>query len=328
MAKMKAIISTKYGSPEVLQMQEVEKPSPKNNELLIKIKASSVTAADSMMRRGTPYIGRLFLGLTKPNHPIPGTGLAGVVEAVGKDVKNYKVGDAIFGESLASLGAYAEYICLPEDGILFEKPDNLSFEEAAGVCDGAVTSINFLKELGQIKKGQKVLIIGASGSLGTAAVQLAKYFGAEVTGVCSHRNIELVKSLGADAAIDYTKTDFTQNGKTYDIIYDTVGKNSFSKCKNSLTSKGIYLSPVLDMGLLFRVLFTSASNGKKAGFSATGALPVPKLRELLNEVKTIIEAGKLKSIVDKRYTLSQVVEAHRYVDGGHKRGNVVLEMAS
>ncbi len=322
---MKAIISTKYGAPDVLQLQEVEKPTPKDNEVLVRIHASSVTTADTFMRTGTPYFGRLFMGLMKPKYPTPGTGFAGQVEAIGKDVTLFKMGDAVFGESIFGTGTNAEYVCVAENGIIVAKPDDMSYEEAAPICDGAVTSMNFLKNLGNIQPGQKVLINGASGSLGTAAVQLAKHFDVEVTGVCSTANIELVKSLGADKVIDYSKEDFTTTGETYDIIYDTVGKLSFTKCKKSLTTNGTYISPVLRIPLLVQMLWTSmTSSHKKAKFSATGLLPVPEIRYFLEEIKILFEQKKIKSVIDRYYPIAQVADAHRYVDTGHKKGNVVL----
>ncbi len=329
--KMKAIAITGYGSPDVLQLKEFEKPTPNDNEVLTKIYATPVTAADGMMRRADPFYGRLFLGLMKPKNPIPGTGFAGVIEAIGKDVRLFKEGDQVFGETALGFGAHAEYICVPEEGILAKKPGNITYEEAAPVCDGALTSLNFLRDLANIQRGQKVLINGASGSLGTSAVQLAKYFGAEVTGVCSTTNLEMVKSLGADKVIDYTKADFTKTRETYDLIFDTVGKSSFSRCKGSLTQKGVYLSPVLGLPLLLQMLWTSMNGspafggaGKKAKFSATGLRPASELRKLLQELKELIEAGQLKSVIDRRYTLKQTAEAHRYVDKGHKKGNVVI----
>lgn len=322
--KMKAIVCTKYGSPDYLQVQEVAKPQPKENEILIKVKATTVTKADTMMRRAEPFISRFFLGFFKPRNSIMGTGFSGVVEQVGKAVKDYQKGDLVFGETGVNFSANAEYICLPQDGVLASKPSNLSHEEAAPLCDGPLTSLNFLKNLGNIKAGQKVLINGASGSLGTAAVQLAKYYGAEVTGVCSTRNIALVKSLGADKVVDYTTTDFTQTGEKYDIIYDTVGKSSFSRCKNVLSSNGLYLSPVLNMRLLFQMMWTSKMSSQKAMFSATGLLPPPELRLMLEELTAIIKKGKLKMVIDSQYALEEAVTAHYYVDRGHKRGSVVL----
>ncbi len=322
--KMKAIVVTKYGSPEVLQIQNVDKPSIKEDEILIKVHATPVTKADTMMRKADPYISRFFLGFSRPKRPIIGTGFAGTIENVGEAVKEFKIGDSVFGETGVNFSANAEYIAMPANGVLAIKPENMSFEEAATICDGPMTSLNFLREIGQIKQGQKVLINGASGSLGTAAVQLAKYFGAEVTGVSSTRNLELVKSLGADKVIDYTKEDFTKTGETYDIIYDTIGKSSFFKSKKALNPKGVYLSPVLKLSVLIPMIWTSMMGGKKAKFSATGLLPTPELLKLLKKLRQIIEGGYLKTILDKSYPLDQSVEAHRYVDTGRKKGNVVL----
>jgi len=322
--KMKAIVSTGYGSPDVLELKEVERPKPGDKEVLIKVHVASITAADTMMRTGTPYIGRLFLGLRKPRIATPGTGFAGEIEAVGKDVTRFRVGDKVFGEVIFTPGTHAEYICAPEDGVMAIVPDNMTFEEAAPVCDGAVTSLNFLKDVANIQRGQRVLINGASGSLGTAGIQLARHFGAEVTGVCSTTNMDMVKSLGADKVIDYTKEDFTKTGLTYDIIYDTVGKSSFSHCKGSLTEKGVYVSPVLGFSLLLQMLWTSLVGSKKAKFSATGIRPLSELRDLLNEIKELIESGKIRSVIDRNYPLEEIREAHKYVDKGHKKGNVVI----
>ncbi|HEA21099.1 MAG TPA: NAD(P)-dependent alcohol dehydrogenase [Pricia antarctica] len=323
---MKAIITTKYGSPDVLQLQDIEKPTPKDNEVLIKIYAASVTAADTMMRKGTPLFGRLFIGLTKPKHPIAGTGFSGTIEAIGNYVKLFQVGDEVFGESLFGAGTNAEYTCVPENGVLTLKPSNLTHEELASICDGPLTSWNFLKVIAEVQRGQSVLVNGASGSLGTAAVQLAKHLGAKVTGVCSTSNVDMVKSLGADHIINYTQTDFAKTGRTYDIIFDTVGKSSFAKCKKVLELNGIYLSPVLSLPLLFQMLWTSMFGSKKAKFSATGLKPVPELRLLLNELKTLLESGQLKSVIDRCYPLEEVAEAHQYVDTGHKKGNLIVEM--
>ncbi len=326
--QMKAIISTGYGGPEVLQLKKVDKPQPKEDEVLVKIHAAAITTAETMMRTGYPIIGRLFTGLTKPKNAISGTGFAGEIEAIGTNVSQFKVGDKVFGESLDTFGTYAEYVCINEEGIITTKPENISFEEAAVSGDGAITSWNFLQELTQLEAGQSILINGASGSLGTAAVQIAKHLGATVTGVCSTQNIELVKSLGADYVIDYKKEDFTQNGKTYDLIYDTVGKSSFSKCKKSLTENGEYLSPVLGMRLLLQVIVTSIFGKKKAKFSATGTLSKNKIKSFLKEIKALYATGKLKSIIDKKYRLEEVADAHRYIDKGHKKGNVVITLKS
>ena len=321
---MKTIITTKYGSPDVLKVTEAVKPIPKEDEILIKIEASSVTAADSMMRKGEPYYGRLFIGLTKPKNPVPGTGFAGTIEAIGKEVKNFKVGEAVFGEIVLGPGTNCEYVCVPESGVVLSKPSNISFEEAAPVCDGALTSMSFLKDIGHIKPGQKILINGASGSLGSAAVQLAKEFGAEVTGVCSTSNIDLVKTLGADNAIDYTKIDFTKQSTYYDVIYDTVGTLSFSNCKKVLTANGIFMSPVLGMPLLFQMIKSGISGRKKAKFSATGLRPVSELNILFKQLKELLEKGALKTHIDKTYPLEDISKAHQYVDSGRKKGNIVL----
>jgi NADPH:quinone reductase-like Zn-dependent oxidoreductase len=321
---MKAIICTKYGGPDVLQLQEIEKPTPKENEILIKIHASSVTTADTMMRTGKPYFGRLFMGLSKPKTEVTGTGFSGIIETVGENVTLFEKGEAVFGESIFGAGTNTEYVCVAEDGIVISKPSNILHEEAASICDGALTSMNFLKNLGHIKKGQKILINGASGSLGSAAIQLAKYFEAEVTAVCSVTNFDLVKSLGAAYTIDYTKEDFTKNNQQYDIIYDTVGKISYIKCCYSLAPSGIFMSPVLSISLLFQMMITSLFSKRKAKFSATGILPVKELNGMLIELKEIIISNKLNSVIDKTYSLKQAEEAHTYVGEGHKKGNVVI----
>jgi len=321
---MKTIITTKYGAPEVLKVIETTKPLPKENEILIKIKASSVTAADSMMRKGKPYYGRLFIGLTKPKNPVPGTGFAGIVEATGGEVSNFKEGDSVFGEIVLGPGTNCEYVCVPENGVVLKKPENISFEEAAPVCDGALTSISFLKEIGNIKKGQKVLINGASGGLGSAAVQLAKEFGAHVTAVCSTSNIPMVIENGADQVIDYTQSNFTEQADKYDIIYDTVGTLSFLDCKKVLVDGGLYMSPVLSLSLLFQMIGSSLFGNKKAKFSATGIKPIAELRVLFKELKALLEQDSLKTVIDKKYTLDEIVDAHTYVDTGRKKGNVVL----
>jgi NADPH:quinone reductase-like Zn-dependent oxidoreductase len=318
---MKAVVYTQYGSPDVLQLTEVAKPVPRNNEVLIRICATTVTAADSMMRTGRPIWGRIILGLTKPQRKILGLELAGEVEAIGKDVKRFKKGDQVYGFTGFGLGAHAEYICMPEARSLGIKPANMTYEEAAATIDGASTALFFLKDKANIQSGQSILINGASGSIGTFAVQLGKYFGAEVTGVCSTRNVELVKSLGADHVIDYTQGDFTQNGETYDIIFDTVGKSSFSQCKASLKKNGCYVPTV---GLINNVLmlWTSIKGGKKV----ISGMSVEK-KEALIFLKTLIEAGKLKPVIDRCYPLEQIAEAHSYVDKGHKKGNVVIVVA-
>ena len=317
---MKAIVCTKYGPPEVLQLQEVEKPIPNDNEVLVKILASTVTAGDIRMRSSTwaPWYwlpARFLFGIRRPRRTIPGNELAGEVEAVGKDITQFKVGDPVFGIiwNVGFGGANAEYICLPDNEVAI-KPANMTYEEAAAAPIGGLTALVLLRK-GNIQPGQKVIVVGASGSVGTFAVQLAKYFGAEVTGICSTRNIELVKSLGADKVIDYTKEDFTKSDQIYDIIFDAVMKTSFSRCKNSLKQKGYFIT--VDWPLL-QVLWTSIVGTKKVVIGIASRI------EDLIYLREIIEAGKVLSVIDRSYPLAETLEAHRYAETGHKKGNVVI----
>lgn len=317
---MKAVIYTEYGLPDVLRLKEIEKPVPKANQVLIRIYATTVTAADCIMRKGEPLWGRLILGLRKPIRTILGLEFAGEIEAIGKDVKRFKTGDHVYGFTGFSLGAHAEYLCLSESASLALKPANQSFEEAAASVDGATTALFFLRDKANIQRGQKVLINGASGSIGSFAVQLAKYFGAEVTGVCSTKNLEFVKSLGADTVIDYTKEDFTKNREHYDIIFDTVGKSSFSASQDALKPKGIYLPTT---GLINNLLslWTAIKGGKRV----ISGMSVEK-KASLTFIKELIEAGKLKPLIDSCYPLEEIAKAHAYVEKGHKRGNVVISL--
>jgi len=317
---MKTAIYTSYGSPEVINIIEVGKPIPKPNEVLVQNKASSVTRADTMMRAGTPKFGRLFLGLFKPKNTSLGTGFSGIIESVGSEVTEFKIGDEIFGEKLFSNGTNAEFLCIPENSVIALKPNNISHQEAAPVCDGFLTSYSFLKDVGNLKGGQHILINGASGSLGTAAVQIAKLMGATVTGVCSSKNIELVKSLGADFVIDYKNDDFTKNSNTYDFIYDSVGKTNYSKSKNALKSNGVFITPVLSLN----VLWYSMSHPKSVKFAATGLKKTEELKQLILELVDFFKQKRLKTVIDKSYNLSEIIETHHYLETGRKVGNIVI----
>jgi 2-desacetyl-2-hydroxyethyl bacteriochlorophyllide A dehydrogenase len=321
---MQAIIYTQYGPPDVLKLAEVAKPTPKDNEVLVKVHATTVTTGDSRMRSFTVPLSywlpaRIALGFRKPKKAVLGMELAGEIESVGKDVKQFKKGDQVFASTFEhGFGAYAEYKCLPEDGLLALRSANLTCVEAATLPIGGRTALYFLREA-NIQRGQKVLIYGASGSVGTFAVQLAKVFGAEVTGVCSSTNLELVKSLGADKVIDYTQEDFAKNGETYDVIFDTVGKSSYSDCLRSLKKDGTYLQAVSAPGISLRMRWASMTSSKKL----VGGGPPPNSEDLVF-LKELVEAGKIKPVIDKCYPLEQIVEAHRYVDTGRKKGNVVI----
>ena len=314
---MKAIVYTKFGSPEVLHLQEVKKPTPKANEVLIKIYATTVVKEDPDMRASPG-----FNGFLKPRNPILGQELAGEIESSGRDVTRFKPGEQVYG--IGMFGAYAQYKCMPEKGALTIKPANLSYEDAASIPNGLLTALPFLRDKGKIRNGQTVLIHGASGSVGTAAVQLANYYGAKVTGVCSTANLEMVRSLGADQVIDYTREDFTENGKTYDIVFDTIGKIPFSVCKGSLADRGIYLSTVPSPAILLNVFLPAKSGGKKVKFVAAGLRPASEKIKDLVFLTGLIEAGEIKPVIDRCYPLEQIAEAHRYVEQGHKKGNVVI----
>jgi len=318
---VKAIAWTRYGAPEVLKLKEFEKPSPKNNEVLIRVHASSVTAGDCRLRASRVPMGfwlltRLVFGLTKPRNPIPGMDLSGEIELTGKDVKLFNKGDKVYGTTGMKLGANAEYACLSENSALVKKPDNFTHEQATAVIFGGLTAIHFLRDKANIQRGQKVLVNGASGAVGTASIQLAKYYGAELTGVCSTSNIELVKSLGAKKVIDYTKKDFTENNETYDVILDTVGNLSLSQCKKSLTKQGKLI--LIATGLP-TILSSIARKNVICGVAGESKEGLDFLREL-------IEAGNIEAVIDRTYPLEQTAEAHRYVDTGHKKGNVVLSV--
>ncbi|MGL2965926.1 NAD(P)-dependent alcohol dehydrogenase [Flavobacterium sp. XGLA_31] len=315
---MKAAIYTKYGAPDVLQIKEVTKPIPKDNEILVQIKATAVNSGDWRLRKADPFAVRLFFGLLKPKVNILGSVYSGEVESVGKNIKRFKVGDAVFGHTNMTFGSYAEYKCLPEDGSLALKPDNISHKEAAVIPFGGVTALHFIKKV-TIKPGQKILIVGASGAVGSAAVQLAKSFGAHVTAVCSTANIDLVKSIGADKVIDYTKEDFTQNHEIYDLIFDTVNSASVGRALKSLSKEGTLILSAAGMSEMLQGLWFSVTSKRKI---LTGV--ISHKAEDIALLKKLTEAGEFKPIIDKIYPLEQIVEAHAYVEKGHKKGNVAI----
>lgn len=328
---MKAIVCTHYGPPEVLQLKELAKPSPADNDVLIRVHASSVNFGDLMARNfksvsphefNMPFLfwllAKLSFGLNQPKITVLGSEFAGDVAAVGKNVQRFKPGDPVFGYLGPSLGAYAEYICMPEDGVLAIKPATLSYEEAAVIPYGAIMALNLLRKV-KIQPGHKVLINGASGAIGSAAVQIAKHYGAEVTGVCSTPRLAYVKSLGADKVIDYTREDFAQNGERYDLIFDILGKSSFGHCKQSLRPNGVLLFASFKIKQLLQMAWTSLTSDKKV----ICALAPGGAKDLI-AVKELIEAGKLKTIIDRSYPMEQAAQAHRYVEEGHKKGNVVI----
>ena len=317
---MKVAVYTQYGSPEVLQIKEVAKPTPKDNEILIRIKATAVNSGDVRLRKADPFAVRFIFGLMKPRINILGTVFSGEVERVGKDVTLFNVGDQVFGHTDMSFGSYAEYKCVPETGSLALKPSPISHNEAAVIPFGGVTALHFIKKA-NIKPGQKVLVVGASGAVGSAAVQLAKSFGANVTGVCSTANVALVKSIGADKVIDYTKEDFTQNGETYDVIFDTVKAISVSQSLKSLNENGIMILSAAEMSEMIQGAWISMTSSKKVltGVISHAAADIIYLKEL-------IETDKFKPVIDKTYPLEQIAEAHAYVEKGHKKGNISINI--
>jgi NADPH:quinone reductase-like Zn-dependent oxidoreductase len=322
---MKAIVYTKYGPPDVLQLKEVAKPTPKDNEVLIKTHATTVTSGDWRTRSldmpvGFGLISRLVFGVSRPRQPILGTELAGEIESVGRDVNKFKVGDQVFAFSVAGMGCHAEYKCMPEDGAVVLKPANLTYDEAAAISFGGATALHFFRR-GNLQSGEKVLVNGASGGVGTAAVQIAKHFGADVTGVCSAANMEMVRSLGANHVIDYTKEDFTENGETYDVIVDTAGTAPFSRSKGSLKEKGRLLLVLGGLVDMLQIPWVSMTSSKKVI-----AGPAPGRAEDLRFLAKLAEAGEFKPVIDRRYPFEQIAEAHRYVDTGRKKGNVVITL--
>lgn len=322
---MKAIVHTAYGPPDELELREVEKPVPEDDEVLIKIHATSVTTTDCNIRNMTflPALLRLPMrlqfGWTKPTISVLGVDLAGEVEAVGNEVTRFKNGDRVYGASEPGFGGHAQYICMPEDGVITNIPANMTYEQAAAVPLAWHTALHFIKDQVNIQAGQKVLIIGASGAVGTFAVQLAKNFGAEVTGVCSTKNVEMVKSLGADYVIDYSREDFTKCGESYDVVFDAVHKYSFLRCRNVLKDKGLYLVTMPSLTFLLQTLLTTLIGNKKIKNGSREAT-----QEDLLSCNQLFEAGDLTIVIGRTYPLEEIPEAFRHVEGGHKVGNVVI----
>lgn len=319
---MRAITYKQYGAPEVLNLEEVATPVPNEDEILIQVKATTVTSVDCTFRSGKAKAARLFTGLTKPKNPILGSEFSGIVDEVGEKVSLFKKGDRVFGGAEKS---HAEYVCVKEDAAIIEIPEGMPFEEAAAVPYGVLTALPFLRDTGSIKAGHRVLVNGASGSVGSYGVQLAKYYGAEVTGVCSTANVEMVQSLGADHVIDYKKEDFKKSEEKWDIIFDAVGKSSYSKSKNVLTEDGIYLTTVMSATIQFDMLRTMFTT-PKAKLSFTGLRDPEEMRNDLHFIKRLIEEGKIKAVIDREFSFDDVAEAHSYVEAGHKSGNVVINV--
>ncbi|MCM4166357.1 L-threonine 3-dehydrogenase [Arenibacter antarcticus] len=322
---MKAVITTKYGPPEVLKIHKVNKPAPKDHEILLRVYATAVTSGDARIRGmnipfGFEFISRLMFGFNKPRNPILGGIFAGEIEAIGAKVKMFNKGDMVFGAT-ESFGCYADYVVVPERGAIVKKPANISFDEAAAIPFGALTSLKFLRDFGKIKADQKVLVNGASGDLGTFAIQLAKYYGAKVTGICSTKNRDLVTSLGADDVIDYTKSNFTKSNTQYDLIFDTLGNLSFSSCRSSLTPKGTFLTAVAKLHYFFIMPLTALKGNKKL---KTGVALFNK--QDLQFIVDLLEQGKIIPVIDRKYRVTEITAAHRYVDEGHKVGSVVITL--
>ena len=322
---MQAAVCTAYGDPDVLALREVPRPTPLPHQVRIKVLATTVTAACTTMRKADSLIARLILGLWKPRrrYRVMGIELAGEIDQIGEDVTSFRPGDRVFGFTGFTPGAYAQYCCLSEKASLALIPPQLSYEQAASIIDGATTALYFLRERAAVRAGERLLVIGASGSIGTAAVQLARHLGADVTGVCSTANLGLVSSLGAHRVIDYTQGDYTEQEQpgSYDVVFDTVGKSSFSRCKRLLSPGGRYLITVGGLGLYIRDAWSRLFGGKKLIFG----MSVEK-RASLREVVRLCESGELRPVIDRRYRLNEIVEAHRYVDRGHKKGNVVIQV--
>lgn len=321
---MKAVIYNKYGSADVLELTEIPRPVPQYNEVLVKIFATTVTPVDTAFRAGNPKFARLYTGLLKPKKSILGTELSGVIEAVGDGVTRFACGDRVFAAAPDGFGAHAQFITLSEDAAMSIIPEALGYEETAAICNGGLTALPFLRDNAKLQPGQEILIIGAAGSIGTVAVQLAASFGAEVTGVCSTANTEMVRGLGAKHVIDYTIEEFQNSSQSYDVIFDAVGKSSFSKARGNLAPGGIYLTTVPELGLLLAPLMRPFNGGKSAKMAATGLRKDADKIKDMDILKHMIAKGELTTVIDRNYPLEQIATAHEYVEKGHKRGNLIV----
>jgi len=321
---MRAITVSSYGGPEVLVASDVPIPEPAENEVRVRVHASSASRADAEMRKGG--VARLAAGLFRPKASIPGAEFAGDVDKLGANVASFAEGDRVFGQTGISMGSYAEYVCVPADGAIARMPADADYEESVALIEGMLTALAFLKDAAHVHEGQRVLVNGASGAVGSAAVQVAKYLGAHCTAVCGPSNVELVRSLGADEVIDYTKSDFTQPGRTYDIILDAVGTSTFPQCRGVLTPHGVYLTTVPSLGILGWILWTSIIGGKKARIVFSGLRPTAERLANLELISELHRDGEIRAVIDRAFPLEQAADAHRYIDTGHKRGNVVLTM--
>ncbi|TFC55448.1 NAD(P)-dependent alcohol dehydrogenase [Cryobacterium sp. TMT2-15-1] len=325
---MRAIVSRTYGSPDVARIEDVPTPIPKDIEVLIRNFATVVSGAESTARKGDSFAGRLYFGLTRPRLPILGTSFAGEVEAVGTAVTKFRVGDQVMGSVGPRMGAHAELVCTSEDGIIVIKPSSLSFSDAVAIFDGALTALPFLRDTAHLTRGQSILINGASGAVGTAAVQLAKHLGAVVTAVTSTANVDLVKSLGADHVIDYTKENFTKSGRTYDVVFDTVGKSSYRLCRSLLRANGIYLTTVVSPAILVQMLWTKRIGAARAAIAFTGLRSAPAMAQDVAYMGNLADAGAYVPVIDRSYTMEEASAAHAHVETGRKKGSVVVTFAA
>ena len=323
---MKASVCPKYGSADIIVLKDIPKPMPKEDEILVRVEYALVTPTDCSFRTGKPFMARLFSGILKPKNSVHGEMYAGIIEEIGNNVKGFDIGDRVYGTNGMKLGSYAEYTCVKDKTVIRKIPKDVTSKEIITLLDGGITSLPFLRDKGKIEKGQKVLIIGASGSVGSFGVTLAKHYGANVTGVCSTLNTELVQKHGCDEVIDYKKIDYTKLDNEYDIIYDAVGKSSFASCKKILTKEGRYLSTVPTIGVMFKSLFVKEQKGKKNMFAATGLRKPLQKHEDLELLENLLIQGKIKPLIDKEYPISEMISAQKYVESGHKKGNVLIKI--